>query len=631
MKKTSHLLLLSATLFLSTFFVGCKPQGEPIALEDIKIESTKKVVKKTPSVEKPVQIKQQQSSENQFEFTDTIESPTNVVLKGYAFLSTGFPVTNRLFIDIVSTKESKICKIQSEIDGSFTISNLIPGNAELQFSHPGCDSLKTNIYLALPEAELKITFQENPMSKISGIVLLEQDNKPVEGITVKAGIYNHKKPYSTCVTDKDGKFSLVLRERYVGVFDNIVIDEPGFGKVSEYVRYGTTFVKIILRQSGEVIGKVMTEDKKPVPGIKIFLNFMNFTGTSIGMDDSTSYTTVSDSKGNYKFPSVIAPAKYGFENSYDSGFTLPCYIDDDGFTVEVEPDKTAVCNLIVQKNTVLAFKAKDDNGNPFLKYELKCNVNSEHLGSTLEHNINLLDDDWCYVNSRHGADGFLSCVASENETGLNLITNNIPFSGKGTNYITLIFSDLEPNITGYILKPDGSPAKNCTIHVYCKKNHTEITADETGYFKVQGLNAKKGELININASTRVDNSNISTNLLSGSKDVVLTLLQPCKITGRVFLNNLKTPAKSFGINIKNDNNNGSRFTGRNTKDGYFDIFVFDFSLKKKKTGTITISVKGYSSEKFKYDFSNKNICDLGDIILKTDKLKVKLRELTATK
>ena len=47
--------------------------------------------------------------------------------------------------------------------------------------------------------------------------------------------------------------------------------------------------------------------------------------------------------------------------------------------------------------------------------------------------------------------------------------------------------------------------------------------------------------------------------------------------------------------------------------------MYDFSLKKKKTGTITISVKGYSSEKFKYDFSNKNICDLGDIILKTDK------------
>ena len=350
MKKISTLLLLSATLFLSTFFVGCKPQEEPIALEDIKIKSTKKVVKKTPSVEKPVQIKQQQSSENQFEFTDTIESPTNVVLKGYAFLSTGFPVTNRLFIDIVSTKESKICKIQSEIDGSFTISNLIPGNAELQFSHPGCDSLKTNIYLALPETELEIIFQKNPMSKISGIVLLEQDNKPVEGITVKAGIYNHKKPYSTCVTDKDGKFSLVLRERFAGVFDGIVVDEPGFGKVRKYVHYGTTFVKIILRQSGEVIGKVMTKDKKPVPGIKISLRFMNFTGTSIGMDDSTSYTTVSDSKGNYKFPSVIAPAKYGFENRYESGFTLPKYYDDNGFTIEVEPDKTAVCNLIVQEN-----------------------------------------------------------------------------------------------------------------------------------------------------------------------------------------------------------------------------------------------------------------------------------------
>ena len=151
MEKTSHLLLLSITLFLSTFFVGCKPQEEPIALEDINLESTKKIAEKTSSVEEAVQIEQQQSAENQFEFTDTVESTTNVVLKGYAFLSTGFPVTNGFFVDVVQAKESKVktfsCKIRPEIDGSITISNLMLGNAELQFSLPGCNSLKTNIYL----------------------------------------------------------------------------------------------------------------------------------------------------------------------------------------------------------------------------------------------------------------------------------------------------------------------------------------------------------------------------------------------------------------------------------------------------------------------------------------------------
>ena len=55
MKKISRLLLLSVTLFLSTFFVGCKPQEDPIALEDITLETPKKVVEKTLPAEKPEQ------------------------------------------------------------------------------------------------------------------------------------------------------------------------------------------------------------------------------------------------------------------------------------------------------------------------------------------------------------------------------------------------------------------------------------------------------------------------------------------------------------------------------------------------------------------------------------------------
>ena len=619
MEKTSHLLLLSITLFLSTFFVGCKPQEEPIALEDINLESTKKIAEKTSSVEEAVQIEQQQSAENQFEFTDTVESTTNVVLKGYAFLSTGFPVTNGFFVDVVQAKESKVktfsCKIRPEIDGSITISNLMLGNAELQFSLPGCNSLKTNIYLTLPVTELEITFQENPMAKITGIVLREQDNKPVEGVTVKAHVWREGKPYNSCITDKNGKFSLALQELR-GFLGEIMVDDHDYGKVIKRISYGTTFVKIILRQSGEAIGKVMTESKKPVPGITISLRFMNFTGTSNNNlkngNDSTSYTTVSDSKGNYKFSSVIAPAKYRFEID-DLGFTLPNCFGKNAIIIEVKPDNTTVRDLIVQKNTIVAIKAKDYHGYPVLEYELTCRMryNDDEGHSTIECIIDLSDDDWYYVRTNRGGSGKLSCIASEDESSLSLITNNISFSGKGTNYITLIFPYLEPNITGYILNPDGSPAKNCNVSISYKRDWIYLKADDTGYFVARGLNVKKGELIKITASSKHDNSNIRTNLTSGSKEVELTLLQPCKITGRVFLNNLNIPAKSIKININN-----SRVGGKHSNDGVFNIFMNDFSLKKKKTGTITISVKGYSSEKFEYDFSNKNICDLGDIILK---------------
>ena len=196
----------------------------------------------------------------------------------------------------------------------------------------------------------------------------------------------------------------MLRESYAGVFDEIVVDEPGYGKVRKNVSYGTTFVKIILGQSGWVIGKVMTEDKKPVSGVDILLNLISFTKTSNNNlkkgDYLRSFTTISDAKGNYKFPNINAPAKYGFEvNGLNSGFSLPDYYDGKGFTVEIEPNKTSVYDLIVQKVAVLAFKAIDDYGNPFLKYELNHSMKFGNYTTLSDYNINLSDDDWYYIKT----------------------------------------------------------------------------------------------------------------------------------------------------------------------------------------------------------------------------------------
>ncbi|RLD11190.1 MAG: hypothetical protein DRI44_04245, partial [Chlamydiae bacterium] len=65
MKKISTLLLLSTALFLSAFFVGCKPQEEPIAFEDILTNFSNNVVKETKPIEKPVKIEQHQIPEIQ--------------------------------------------------------------------------------------------------------------------------------------------------------------------------------------------------------------------------------------------------------------------------------------------------------------------------------------------------------------------------------------------------------------------------------------------------------------------------------------------------------------------------------------------------------------------------------------
>ena len=53
MFKKSCVLWFLCLCFVSTFFVGCKPQEEPIALDDITLESTKKIIEKTKKIEKP--------------------------------------------------------------------------------------------------------------------------------------------------------------------------------------------------------------------------------------------------------------------------------------------------------------------------------------------------------------------------------------------------------------------------------------------------------------------------------------------------------------------------------------------------------------------------------------------------
>jgi len=801
MRKISALLLLSTALFLSTFFVGCKPQEEPIALEDIGIKPHKKVVEKVKPIEKPVKIEQQQIPEIQPEeknknkrlvivnvtmegspaigatvnlssssvnrsgdlfiekrtdengiariyipksvsgfcakaykdnyiseivtcarlssdllsskniklklsdkgvvvtaivenkpeiiknlraeivkaishnidigvdlvyatttnitgnkitfssvpancgdlfvrlsgdnipqcFSEKFKTknekevvviiPGSVTLKGKAFISAGLPVTNEFTVIIKSLGKSKeIFEVKDKIrpgnDGSYKIQQLPEGKLKFFFSLNGYKSFSTNIDLKMPEAELDFSFGDYPAKELIGIVVTELDNEPVEGVTVNARMWKSKPPYNSCVTDGQGNFLIEVKNFYKNSFGEIFVEEPGFAKVIKQISSEDNFIKIILRQAGNISGKVMNEEGKLLPGITISIRSIrikkNVKSISSGSNKTAYYRTVSDSDGHFEFLNVVAPAKYEFKiDDFNSGWSIPPRYLDDEYTVEAEPDQTVKKDLIVQKTAVIAIKAKESNGTPVLKYKYTCGLRKSDYGTHINNYVHLSEDEWYYLKTMYSGNGTFSCNASEEQKGLSLVTNDIPLCGEVTNYITLVFSNSEPELSGHIFNADGSPAARSRVQIFVKNNWVKSTADTKGYFEIQGAELKKGTMMNVNAYPRKSSFNIHTNLPAGSKNVKLKFQPLYKITGKVFLDYLDSPAKSFAVD-----RNSSQYSCH-SDNGSFEIMIENSNSKKKDT--IIVSAEGYLPEVVNIDFTKELTCDVGNIILKSGK------------
>jgi len=508
-------------------------------------------------------------------------------------------------------------------DGTYEITGLSQGSFDIRFMHPNYNPFETDLILIPSETELNFSFEG--LFKLQGKVINDFDKKPMEGVKIKQGFLR-----KSAITDKDGLFELEMQKCNNDFRGRIKVEEPGYGKIDRDVQNSEKFVILVLQQAGNIIGKITTEDGTPVPRAHISISKIHETGykrarkvSGLTGNDFNSYGTSTDTEGNFEFLNVIAPAKYGFHfHSNNNGYALPSSRSDKGIVAEVEPGKTVECDLIVQSTATLALKAKDNKGNPILKYGFtpKVKIKGGSGYSHFEINVNVSKDEWYYAKSMACGDGFFSCVAKEKEGGflsvfkskkkelLMAVTNNIPFTGGVTNYITLIFSGNEPNLSGYVLKPDGSPAENAHINVRGKGNYISVSTDNSGYFEVFAEKIKKGETTRISAGIMVENLSLETNLVSGSKNVELILLRPYQITGKVFLENLDTPAKVFSVAcsfFKNQTYNSS--------DG---SFVFELESFWNKKDSISVSAEEYLPGFADFDFTKNSFCDVGNIILK---------------
>jgi len=573
-----------------------------------------------------------------FDTTDCVDKdvfvdiPINVTLNGTARTHAGLTFTNSFLAMVIPDDLSKGVhrtgliynkQIHPDSYGCYELSGLAEGNFDIIFAVSGSQPFKTNLHLKSPVTTLDFSFSRIAASSFGGIVINSLDNQPMEGITVKNYSRRNQPAYASCVTDASGKFSLELKENHPGFFGEIVVDEPGFGKVIKQMRKENKYVKIFLSQGGNVKGTVMTKSGTTIPRETVRMEIIE-KGESgkakkvyYSSDNHVSYQTQTDENGNFEFQNVVAPAKYGFEiYGHKSGYFLPSYRANNGpgFTVEVEPDKTAECDLIVQKPGTVALKGQDENGNPILKYEFNYRLRYGTSPGNAQQ-VNVLENEWHYLDLLSVGKQLFSCNAKENSGDKNpliVATNNIAVYDATTNYITLIFSQSKPNLTGHLFAPDGSVAKDIRVRAWVKGGKggpLSDKVDEEGYFELQGLDLKEGEMMNVEASSWQDKTHVYTNLPSGAKDVKLQLKLPRKIVGRVFLDNLDTPAKNF---IVAQNYNKQSY---NTDDGSFVFIMQRPRYGNGNSGSVKVSIDNYLPLDVRYDFTTNSVCEVGNIII----------------
>ncbi len=119
---------------------------------------------------------------------------------------------------------------------------------------------------------------------------------------------------------------------------------------------------------------------------------------------------------------------------------------------------------------------------------------------------------------------------------------------------------------------------NKIIYAKAKKSCDEVRvfSDEDGYFEIFGLKAEENEIINLSAEENGVFAN--TNIINGSQDVPLRMQGPRSIIGRVFYENLETPATNFVVREERYQNRENVYFEFSPLDGRFEIKPYDYII-----------------------------------------------------
>jgi len=559
----------------------------------------------------------------------TIEIKINdgVVLQGNVKRADGTPVRNfHLRATPLGLYEKPVNPghinktITTDKDGDFKISGLFSEHYKFYLRTDDEPSITTNVYLGDEINFINFVFPKFKQCNINGVVVYETSGEPAEGIKVTFTDQVGRKTKDK--TNINGKFKITgLKKSYL--HGSLTIDEPEFAVVKRRIDYNYNGhdIQLLLRETGAVTGKVITENGSPVPGIKVKITPTYHSQTSkANFNDSQSQweirsaysaeaTTLTDANGDYSILKAAAPETYQAEILSDAYFL----VHDNKPIIKVMPEKTTECDITVTMKPVVMLKVIDEKGEVILSYSFNSQTKTPNTSCGFGSSINLQEgEEWGRLELNMTGKAAVLSIKVETDDGKMAETNGIMIVSGKTNFVVLTLAETLPIVAaGFVYDHDMQPLADKPVwarQLQNKKSGHGIS-DHLGYFEITGMDVKNGEKIEL--STYHANIRPKTNVFAGVDNIEWILPEPKIIKGRVCIETSDNPATNFSVGLFNNYNKKSFIS----ENGRFAFPANKSHRAKWQKGKICAYVEGYTPATVEFDFEDSGICDVGDIIV----------------
>ncbi len=513
--------------------------------------------------------------------------------------------------------------IATDADGCFEIDSLLPEHYRFNLTTDEARPIITNVVLYSDEINyMEFVFPELKYQNVNGIVIYELSGEPAVGIEIKCKSWGYKGKEIKTVTDENGEFNISAPMTESGNTE-LIVNEPGFAKIKRQIRgYTGKTITLLLRESGVLTGKIITEKGKPMSGVRVSIE-PNYTHSksskaSFAVRDSrgeersafrAQSENLSDVNGMYVISNAAAPQVYRINARPQNEYFLPRDSDNER-KVRIEPGKTTVYNITMFLNPSVMVKLKDEEGKPVLKYSLR--VKTRFTGSNMR-NVNLSDEnDWYRAVIWSGNENVILSLRAEDEDGRVAEKKSISIEpGEEYKFILTLSNSVMPDLAGFVYKSDMSPYIDGHMWVSANDEAGYGRCDHLGFFKITDLEAEKGTKIKLH--TKNELGDYTTNVLAGDNNIEWILPSPKYILGRVCIGDIYTPATNFAVSIRSP----YKKKAFHSENGTFSMLFKNFEryINQYRKFKIYVFVSGYAPEIREFEWEDSKNFDVGDVVV----------------
>ena len=501
--------------------------------------------------------------------------------------------------------------IKTDIDGNFVINKLLPEHYKLHITANEGDYMVTNVILYSDvENKMEFIFPNIEYRTSKGVVKYEETDEPAEGIEIKCESRLRNGIKKTSITDSEGGFEISLPISRYNTY-SLTINEPGYAKIKKIINKNdpNKLLTLFLRETGIITGKITNEEGEPLSGIKVaFISIYKNKFWDMKRDYSPKSEFPSNGEGVYVISNAAAPETYMLDETLGNNDYL---ISDDYLkkSIKVNQGEMTTFDFTMLPQPKIKIKLIDENENAILRYKLQTRTQYSRGQSVSSSSVSLEDEnEWYNVNIWMRNKKATISLNAETEDGRCAVTNDIEITSDEIYEIILrIDSGQSPDVAGFVYNYDMIPVVDKYILAYADPKEGNAETDHLGFFEIIGMNLKKGTTLQLNIWK--DNITYSTNVLAGSDNIEWILPKLNNITGRVFIENLDTPATNFAVSVIFQSSK-KHFQ---SADGSFSTPMK--YLNNDEKFKVYISADDYAVVVRKINPKDINTFDLGDIIL----------------